>query len=443
MSDEFQRVDGAEPPALPPKTSLRPESAAPEEAVLVELPESEGTGGCGPVAANASVPAVHVPATEPPAADPAPTEPSAAPAQNSPLVSGMAEAAAAPPVVLPSAPPAPVAHPIVFHGRSDEYFRIWIVNTLLTLLTCGVFFAWAKVRKRRYLRGSTELLGHRFDYRARPVRLLIGHIVVLIFFLGYSLFGVVYPAVRFGVLGLGVVLLPWIVVRSFTFNAHSTVYRGLRFRFNSSLSAALKVYLLEPLLIPVTLGFYYPNWQRSKRAYAVAGHRFGDTYFHFTAPAGRFYSTYIFAGLIVLGAFIIATMVLGLIFRVGHITAPSFIQLVPFVIVYAFGFFVARHLIYARLFNHIWNHTRIDEHRFQADLKVAKWLGLQLTNLGAILVSAGLLYPWAVIRAQRYAASCLHFLPAAAIDNIQRVGGSGGSATGDMAAEFIGIDFGL
>jgi uncharacterized membrane protein YjgN (DUF898 family) len=157
-----------------------------------------------------------------------------------------------PPIVAMLQPPAaarPAEHPFIFHGQTKEYFRIWIVNTLLTLLTAGMFLAWAKVRKRRYLRGNLELLGHRFDYRANPVRLLLGHAVMVTLFLGYSLFGVVYPAVRWGTLALGVVMLPWIVTRSLTFNAHNTVYRGIRFRFNRSLSGAALVFLGEPLAI--------------------------------------------------------------------------------------------------------------------------------------------------------------------------------------------------
>lgn len=330
----------------------------------------------------------------------------------------------------------------MFHGKTEEFFRIWIVNTLLTLLTGGIFFAWAKVRKRRYLRGSTELLGHRFDYRANPVGLLLGHVVVLTLFLGYSLFGVVYPWVRFGVLGLGVVLLPWIVVRSLTFNAHNTVFRGIRFRFHCSLSAAARVYLLEPILLPLTLGFYYPAWQRSKKAYAISHHRFGDAYFRFEGASGEFYLTYLFAALIAGGALFLGGAIIGVLqFKGGGALTP--LQMLPFFALYGFGLFLARELIFARLFNHLWNHTQLDEHRFRANLRVGKWLGLQLGNLGAILASAGLLYPWAVIRAQRYAASCLVFEPAGPIDGIQSMTGAGGNATGDMAAEFIGIDFGL
>lgn len=358
---------------------------------------------------------------------------------------GPADAMAAPPLLPPSppAPAEPVAHPIRFHGRTDEYFRIWIVNTLLTLLTLGVFFSWAKVRKRRYLRGSTELLGHRFDYRANPVRLLIGHVAVLILFLGYSLFGVVYPAIRFGVIALAIVLLPWIVVRSFTFNAHNTVYRGLRFRFNPSLSAALKVYLLEPLLIGVTLGLYYPAWQRAKRDYAVSNHRLGDAYFRFEAATGHFYTTYLAAGAVMFGALLTGGTIIALTITRQPGVQPTLVQLIPFFILYAFGFFISRHLIYAMLFNHVWNHTRVDEHRFRATLDTGRWVGLQLVNLGAIIVSAGLLYPWALIRAQRYAAASLQFVPHGSVDTIQRVASAAGSATGDMAAEFIGLDFGL
>ncbi|MEM9624119.1 MAG: DUF898 family protein, partial [Pseudomonadota bacterium] len=36
-----------------------------------------------------------------------------------------------------------------FTGDGTEYFRIWIVNLTLTLLTLGIYSAWAKVRTNR------------------------------------------------------------------------------------------------------------------------------------------------------------------------------------------------------------------------------------------------------------------------------------------------------
>ena len=76
-------------------------------------------------------------------------------------------------------------------------------------------------------------MGHRFDYTARAPRLFIGNLVVLAFFSGLrALCRAVYPWVRYGTIAVGVLMLPWIVVRSLSFNAQNTVYRGLRFRFH-------------------------------------------------------------------------------------------------------------------------------------------------------------------------------------------------------------------
>ena len=39
---------------------------------------------------------------------------------------------------------------VEFHGSGSEYFKIWIVNVFLTIITVYVFSAWAKVRTKRY-----------------------------------------------------------------------------------------------------------------------------------------------------------------------------------------------------------------------------------------------------------------------------------------------------
>jgi uncharacterized membrane protein YjgN (DUF898 family) len=346
---------------------------------------------------------------------------------------------------VPPVPPAvsePEPQLFSFHGQAHEYFRIWIVNTLLTLLTCGVFAAWAKVRKRRYLRGNTELMGHRFDYRADPRRILIGNALVAVMFLAYGLFGAVYPWVRIGAIVIGIALLPWIVVRSLAFNAHNTVYRGMRFHFRRPLSGAVMVYLFQPLMIPLTLGLYYPAWQRACRSYAISNHRLGDARFDFAGRNGPFYAAYFVAGVFVVGA-AIAGGVLVFLLSDRRGAPPTLTQLIPFFLVYGGALFAARHYIFATLFNHIWNHTRLDEHRFVAHLSVRRWLGLQLTNLGAIVISCGLLYPWTVIRTVRYSVSCLSFVPAGPIEKIERLDGQSGSAVGDATAEFVGLDFGL
>lgn len=334
-------------------------------------------------------------------------------------------------------------HPFLFHGDAKEYFRIWIVNTLLTLLTCGIFSAWAKVRKRRYLRGNTELMGHRFDYRADPRRILVGNLVVALLFVAYMVVGQVYPVVRLGALAVGLLLLPWVVVRSLAFNAHNTCYRGMRFYFHQTYGMAALTYLGQLLVVIITCGFYYPAWVRNQREFTIGNHRLGDAFFRFSSKSGPFYSSYLVSGAMIFGALILGGMLTGVMLAVTKHKVATFTELVPFFIVYGSVFYLAKHYLFARLFNQVWNHTRLDGHRFVARMDAGRWIQLQLGNLGAIIASCGLLYPWAVVRSSSYALSCLQFEPDRPIETIGRLGKDEGSAFSETAGEFIGMDFGL
>ncbi|HEY1043658.1 MAG TPA: DUF898 family protein, partial [Telluria sp.] len=46
-----------------------------------------------------------------------------------------------------------------FTGSGSEYFRIWIVNILLSIVTLGIYSAWAKVKANKYLYSCTRLNG--------------------------------------------------------------------------------------------------------------------------------------------------------------------------------------------------------------------------------------------------------------------------------------------
>jgi hypothetical protein len=51
----------------------------------------------------------------------------------------------------------PAATPFQFTGRAGEFFKIWIVNVLLTIVTLGIYSAWAKVRTTGYFYSHTRL----------------------------------------------------------------------------------------------------------------------------------------------------------------------------------------------------------------------------------------------------------------------------------------------
>ena len=59
-------------------------------------------------------------------------------------------------------------HNVRFSGQAGEYFKIWIVNIVLSIITLGIYSAWAKVRTKRYFYGNTHFKNHNFEYQLQP-----------------------------------------------------------------------------------------------------------------------------------------------------------------------------------------------------------------------------------------------------------------------------------
>jgi uncharacterized membrane protein YjgN (DUF898 family) len=80
-----------------------------------------------------------------------------------------------------------------FTGRNGEYFRIWVVSLFLSVVTLGIYSAWGKVRKKRYLYSHTELDGTGFEFRATPLAILRGRVIALALLGGFALSGHLLP----------------------------------------------------------------------------------------------------------------------------------------------------------------------------------------------------------------------------------------------------------
>ena len=77
--------------------------------------------------------------------------------------------------------------PFEFTGKAKEFFGIWLLNLLLSILTLGIYSAWAKVRRHKFFLGHTLMGGHRFDYHADPKVILRGRAVVVSMLVVWSL----------------------------------------------------------------------------------------------------------------------------------------------------------------------------------------------------------------------------------------------------------------
>ncbi len=331
-----------------------------------------------------------------------------------------------------------------FSGNAREYFRIWIVNLLFTLLTLGIYSAWAKVRKKRYFYGNTTLQGDSFDYFGSPRAILRGRILALAVFVIYAFTGQLWPASNFLFWALAALFLPWLVVRALRFNANNSAWRGLRFDFGATTKQAAWFYLRMLAGVVFSLGAALPWFMARQRAFVMSNHAFGTSRLECEIPARAYFGIYIRGGLLLFALSIPFGVMLGIMAgKAPALGKFAWIGIfLPLALLYA-AYAIAYAYIQARTANLAWNGTHGPGLKFSCTLSADKLAKLYLGNLLAAACSAGLLIPWAVVRTLRYRCENLAVIfegetAHRANPALGRVG-----ATGEELGNLFNVDFGI
>ena len=342
-------------------------------------------------------------------------------------------------------------HPVEFTADAGEYFRIWIVNLALTIVTLGIYSAWAKVRKRRYFYGHTRVDGESFEYRANPLAILKGRLIAV------ALLAVIYAINHFAplyVLAVYLVLLffgPWLVVRSLAFNAYNTAYRNVRFAFSGTYGTCLRLVLGYALLTVVTLGLGFPFLRRRLVQFAAESHSYGTTRF---ALAEGFKKLFVRPYFVAMGVSILLGLALVAFFvAVGVIAgapkpgagAPAWMPaaMIAGVVVFYALLFLQVAYIKARTVNAVWNHLSLGPLRFESALRARDLIWLYLSNFFVVALTIGLATPWAVVRSMRYRASKTTAIASGPLDGFAQGEAQKVSVAGEEVADFFDIDIAL
>jgi uncharacterized membrane protein YjgN (DUF898 family) len=351
-------------------------------------------------------------------------------------------------------PRAPVAYPFTFTGRAGEYFRIWIVNLALSVVTFGIFSAWAKVRQQRWFYGNTWVADAPFEYLAPPLAVLKGRIIAVGVLVAYVLVSQFLPVAEGPLLLLLVLATPWLILSGLRFRARYSAWRTINFSFDNDVYDAGSAYLLYPIALAPTLGLAFP-WVRQKQAaFTVEGHLLGPDRLELTATSGDFYRAYARVALLALGlVLIIGVLLAGLVQLVAALVTDFYQALgeeqreiviglatlaAVYVLVVAFSVVAS-----ARITNLRYNHIRVGGHSFRSTLRARDLLTLYLTNTLAVLLSLGLLIPWAQVRMARYRAAHTVLVSERSPLEARARHRAGQAATGAEVADVMDVDLSL
>jgi len=353
--------------------------------------------------------------------------------------------------------------PFSFTGKAGEYFGIWIVNILLSIVTLGIYSAWAKVRNKRYFYGNTQLGGSSFNYLASPIQILKGRIIMFAFFVAYALCSSFYPNLVWLFVIAMFVITPWVVIRALAFNARNSAYRNVRFNFTGELWEAVKIYILLPIGTLLTLGGLLPYSAFRMNKFVADHSHYGRSSFNFEGTKGAYYKAYGVALLFCLPAIALYLGIMGLIAYIAmnmagadeeaaNLANNEFLQtylgadtwlptiiLATVIILAVIGYTY----LTTRLQNYYFNNTKIDEHEFYLDLNLWRVLWIRLSNLVVIALTVGLMIPWARIRMARYQIERMSLIPQGDLETLVSEQQDQVGAYGDELGDGMDLDLGL
>lgn len=337
--------------------------------------------------------------------------------------------------------------PFEFKANGGEYFRIWIVNLLLTIVTIGIYSAWAKVRRLRYFYGNTYLASTSFEYHGKPLAILKGRLIALGAYLGFVLLQTWQPLL--GIFGLFLFMfgIPWIVVRARLFQMRMSSYRNIRFGFHGTYGGAMGAFVGWPLLAAISLYMLLFVFLQRQARYLLSNTSYGVTRFGFNKTVGN-YAGFTFISLLAViamfAAFFVALKSLGLL-----ATPPPQQQLaniLPMLAMMLIALPAGMGIIayFQKSYtNTSLNSLEVGPHRLECNMQTSKLWWIYFSNLIGMVLTLGLFYPWAKVRKLRYQFDSMALNVQGGVDGLVAPSEADPTATGDAMADFFDVDFGL
>jgi uncharacterized membrane protein YjgN (DUF898 family) len=340
---------------------------------------------------------------------------------------------------------------VEFTGSGQEYFKIWIVNLLLTIVTLGIYSPWAKVRKNKYFYRNTRIAGSSFDYHGNPVSILKGRILAVLIVAALHFSQQLSYALYIVVIVLVAIILPWMIARAFAFKLYNTSWRGIRMRFHGSITEAYTIALLYGALTVVSLWLCFPLLYRQIRLYFMNNAAFGTTKAELDVPIGSVYSVFIKTGLISLVVAVVMTVIGALFFHFVETfsfqagSRPSK-TMIFFLALMAFAMFLFYRVIVqsffrTRMANLMWNHSRLGVLGFESFQRARDLASIIASNALLTVITLGFYWPWAKIQLVKYYADTLVVHAPEGFSNFSADVGSGVAAAGDEVTEALDVDF--
>ncbi len=305
---------------------------------------------------------------------------------------------------------------LAFKGKGSTLFGLTIVNTILTVITLGLYYPWAKVKYLKYYYQNFTMSDDHFSFHGTGKEIFKGFIRAILFIIAIVALLFLFTLIKLEAVGLIIyivgflLILPIAIHGTMRYRLAKTSWRSIHFGYRGSLTELIELYAKGIGLTIITLGIYGSWFEMKLRSYIFKHIRFGNISLGFKGDGLDFF-------LLNLKGMLLTIVTLG---------------------IYSFWYT-------AELFSFYYKNTYAEHNGqiYQLDSKATagKVFRLQIVNMLLIIFTLGLGFAWAQVRVMNFLAENIIIPEELDTDNIVQTEEDYQDATGDSMLDFLDFNF--
>jgi uncharacterized membrane protein YjgN (DUF898 family) len=383
------------------------------------------------------------------------------------------------------------AYPLEFSGSGGEFFRVWIVNVLLSVVTLGFYTPFARRRTAQYFYGHTLVADSPLEFTAQQRKMVVGFLLLVLMYLAFNLAAETGQDAAVSAMMVGGALMaPYFWGSAMRFRLNATRWRGVRLQFTAGwgevyaaswplfliAAAWICVFLLIDSLVAagpggkelasdagrIMLGVAVAvvavvlcviRLEFNYKSLLVARARIGGQPGRWKPVFGDFVRIWLATLLVfVVSVLLVAVLIaaaLGGSFAVFSNMKSMGLMAVLLAIAFALlGIFIlflasgpARAYREARMFRLVWNNIGVSRvARFKCQLEVGRYVGLRVKNIFLTLLTLGFYRPFAMVSEYRMKVDSVTLHVKGGLDQLAGQLAREEQGLGDALADAAGLD---
>lgn len=303
-----------------------------------------------------------------------------------------------------------------FNGTGGKLFSVLIVNWILTAITFGLYYPWAKANKLKYMYESTTLNNDEFEFRGTGREMFIGFIKAIVLFgiIGF----VVYSLIESGMILAGILtfylsflaIVPLAIHGSYRYRLSRSSWRGIRFRYDGNRNIFILNFFRDLFFTIISMGVYGAWFTVNIRSYLIGKIRLGNLHLRYEADGLRYF-------IINFRGYLLTLITFG---------------------IYSFWWIKDSFAFYVDNLSAEKDGKTI---RFHSTMSAGDVFELVVINYLILIFTLGIGYAWVVARVMRFVFSKIEIVGDVNLDDLVQDADSFNDASGDDVSDFLDIDF--